>query len=261
MKDFPRARFRPCIDLHDGKVKQIVGGTLNTGNGENELQTNFVSEKTPEWYAELYKQHALTGGHVIKLGPGNDEAALAALRAYSGGLQIGGGINAGNAGSFLDAGAAGVIVTSFVFANGIFLEENLQKLLKAVGREHIILDLSCRKAPDGRYMVVTDRWKNFTSMELNGETLERFSGSCAEFLVHAVDVEGKCSGIDEQLLDILARFSPLQCVYAGGIASFDDIALIENAGKGKVDYTIGSALDIFGGHIAYDAVVKHQQRT
>lgn len=256
-----KALFRPCIDLHDGKVKQIVGGSLNTDAGERDLRTNFVSEKSPSYYAELYKRDALTGGHVIKLGPGNEEAALSALRAYPGGLQLGGGVNAENAAHYLEAGASQVIVTSFVFSGGEFHEENLRKLIRAVGQEHIVLDLSCRKTPDGRYMVVTDRWKNFTSLELNGETLERFGKSCAEFLVHAVDVEGKCSGIDEELLNILARFSPLQCVYAGGIASFDDIALIENAGKGKVDYTIGSALDIFGGHIAYDAVVKHQQRT
>ncbi len=253
-----KAHFRPCIDLHDGKVKQIVGGSLNTAAGEKELQTNFVSEKSPAYYAGLYKRDALYGGHVIKLGPGNDEAALEALRAYPGGLQLGGGVNADNAGSFLEAGAAKVIVTGFVFSGGVFHEENLQRLIKAVGKEHIVLDLSCRKTPDGRYMVVTDRWKNFTTLELNGETLEKLSGSCAEFLVHAVDVEGKCSGIDEQLLGILAENSPLKCVYAGGIASFADIDLISNAGKGMVDYTIGSALDIFGGTLSYEKVVANQ---
>ena len=254
-----KAAFRPCIDLHDGKVKQIVGGTLNTAGGEAELQTNFVSEKSPAYYAQLYKSDGLTGGHVIKLGAGNDEAALSALRAYPGGLQLGGGVNAENAGTFLDAGASGVIVTSFVFSNGIFHEENLGKLLKAVGRERIILDLSCRKTADGRYMVVTDRWKNFTTLELNRETLEKLAGSCCEFLVHAVDVEGKCSGIDETLLGILAQYSPLKCVYAGGISSFDDIALIEKSGGGKVDYTIGSALDIFGGTLSYKKVADNQR--
>ena len=255
-----KATFRPCIDLHDGKVKQIVGGTLNTACGEAELRTNFVSEKTPEYYAQMYKRDGLTGGHVIKLGAGNDEAALCALRAYPGGLQLGGGVNAHNAGTFLDAGAAGVIVTSFVFSNGEFHQENLEKLLKAVGKERIILDLSCRKDSRGRYMVVTDRWRNFTTMELNRETLEKLAGSCCEFLVHAVDVEGKCSGIDEELLALLAENSPLKCVYAGGISSLEDIVMIENAGKGMVDYTVGSALDIFGGRLSYKKVVDHQHQ-
>lgn len=255
-----KAAFRPCIDLHDGKVKQIVGGTLNTDCGEAALRTNFVSEKSPSYFAELYKKDGLRGGHVIKLGSGNDEAALSALQAYPGGLQIGGGINADNAKNFLDAGASSVIVTSFVFSGGEFHEENLKKLLKAVGRERIVLDLSCRKTADGRYMVVTDRWRNFTTMELNGETLAGLADSCTEFLVHAVDVEGKCSGIDENLLDILAKNSPLKCVYAGGISSFDDIALIETSGKGMVDYTVGSALDIFGGTLSYEKIVKNQNK-
>ena len=251
--------FRPCIDLHDGKVKQIVGGTLNTVCGEAELQTNFVSENTPAYYAQMYERDGLTGGHVIKLGAGNDEAALSALRAYPGGLQLGGGVNADNAGTFLDAGASGVIVTSFVFSGGKFHQENLGKLLKAVGKERIILDLSCRKDARGRYMVVTDRWRNFTTMELNRETLEKLADSCCEFLVHAVDVEGKCSGIDEELLNLLAENSPLKCVYAGGISSLKDIVSIENAGKGMVDYTVGSALDIFGGTLSYKKVVDHQR--
>lgn len=255
-----RARFRPCIDLHDGKVKQIVGGTLNTDSGEAGLRTNFVSAETPAYYAELYRKHDLPGGHVIRLGSGNDAAALEALAAYPGGLQLGGGVNADNAGAFIDAGASGVIVTSFVFANGEFYEENLRKLIRAVGKERIILDLSCRKTPDGRYMVVTDRWKNFTSMELNGATLARFADSCCEFLIHAVDVEGKCSGIDGELLTMLAEYSPLQCVYAGGIASLADVRFIEEHGKGKVDYTIGSALDIFGGRIAFETIVGHSKQ-
>ena len=247
------AHFRPCIDLHEGKVKQIVGGTLNTGD-DSSLRTNFIAANPPSYFAELYRKDRLAGGHVIKLGPGNDEAALAALRAYPGGLQLGGGVNADNAKAFLDAGASAVIVTSFVFSGGVFHEENLRKLLKAVGKERIVLDLSCRKDASGRYMVVTDRWKNFTTMELNSETLEKLASSCLEFLVHAVDVEGKCSGMDGELLTLLAEKSPVKCVYAGGIASFEDISFIENTGKGKVDYTIGSALDIFGGKIPYEKV-------
>ena len=251
-----KALFRPCIDLHDGKVKQIVGGTLNTADGET-LRTNFVSEKSPAYYAELYRNDGLSGGHVIKLGQGNDSAALEALAAYPQGLQIGGGVNADNAGGFIDAGASAVIVTSFVFSNGEFHEGNLAALLKAVGKERIVLDLSCRKTADGRYMVVTDRWRNFTTIEVCGKTLEKLASSCTEFLIHAVDVEGKCSGIDTELVELLAEYSPCKCVYAGGISSFADIQLIADSGKGKIDFTIGSALDIFGGHIAYKDVVNY----
>ena len=252
-----RAKFRPCIDLHDGKVKQIVGGTLNTAAGERALQTNFVSEYPPEYFAGMYRDDALSGGHVIKLGAGNDEAALAALRAYPGGLQLGGGVNDGNAKDFLDAGAMAVIVTSFVFSGGEFRSDNLQKLLKAVGRQRIVLDLSCRKLPDGRYMVVTDRWKNFTNVEVNRQTLEFLAESCSEFLIHAVDVEGKCGGIDAELVAMLAAYSPVKCVYAGGIASIRDIYTIEYCGKGRIDYTIGSALDIFGGSLSYRDIVNY----
>lgn len=254
------ALFRPCIDLHDGKVKQIVGGTLNTADGENSLRTNFVSDHTPDYYARMYKKDSLPGGHVIKLGAGNDVAAMEALRAYPGGLQLGGGINADNAAEFIDAGASQVIVTSFVFSNGEFHEGNLKKLLTAVGKERIVLDLSCRKTVDGRYMVVTDRWKNFTNMELCGKTLQKLAGCCSEFLVHAVDVEGKCSGVDGELVKLLAENSPLKCVYAGGIASLDDVHFICETGKGMVDYTIGSALDIFGGTISYRDVVEINNR-
>ena len=251
-----KARFRPCIDLHDGKVKQIVGGTLNTADGET-LRTNFVSEKSPAYYAELYRNDGLTGGHVIKLGQGNDTAALEALAAYPEGLQLGGGVNADIAKGFIEAGASAVIVTSFVFSNGEFHDGNLKKLLQAVGKERIVLDLSCRKTADGKYMVVTDRWKNFTTMEVCGKTLENLASNCTEFLIHAVDVEGKCSGIDTELVELLAKYSPCKCVYAGGISSFDDIQLIADAGNGRIDFTIGSALDIFGGHIAYKDVVNY----
>lgn len=253
------AEFRPCIDLHDGKVKQIVGGTLEAKDGSR-LQTNFVSDRTPAYYAELYKRDNLTGGHVIQLGKGNTAAAKEALAAWHGGLQIGGGITADNAREFLDCGASKVIVTSYVFADGEFKAERLQTLLKTVGREHLVLDLSCRRTAEGKYFVVTDRWQKFTTMELNGNTLEMLGNSCAEFLIHAVDVEGKQSGIDCDLLDILAEYSPVDAVYAGGIASFDDIDTIENAGKGRVHYTIGSALDIFGGKLKYSDVVTHSRQ-
>src|ERR1039457_2537573 len=105
--------FRPCIDLHEGKVKQIVGGTLGVEPGR--LRTNFVSDRPAAWFAKLYQRDALAGAHVIMLGPGNDEPARAALRAYPGGLQIGGGINLENAGAWLAAGGSHVVVTSLLF--------------------------------------------------------------------------------------------------------------------------------------------------
>lgn len=253
------SRFCPCIDLHDGKVKQIVGGTLESASGE--LRTNFVSEYTPDYYAALYKRDNLTGGHVIQLGSGNENAALAALGAWRGGLQLGGGVNSGNARYWLDAGAAKVIVTSFVFENGSFRVDRVEELLNAIGREHLVLDLSCRRTASGKFMVVTDRWQKFTTLEVNRETLQDMSRYCSEFLIHAVDVEGKQSGIDAELLKILAADSPVPCVYAGGISSFADIELIETVSGGKVDYTIGSALDIFGGKLAYREVVERAGRT
>ena len=251
--------FRPCIDLHDGKVKQIVGGTLNTDCGEKNLQTNFVSSHSPAYYAEMYRRDELHGGHIIKLGANNDQAALEALHAWEGHLQIGGGITAENAAFYLDNGAAQVIVTSFVFSDGKFQEDNLQKLLKAVGKEHLVLDLSCRKTADGGYTVMSDRWKNFTSLKLNPDTLDKISRSCCEFLIHAVDVEGKRSGIDHELLDLLGEYSPIPTVYAGGISGFSDITAIENTGKGRIGYTIGSALDIFGGALPYRDVVEYNR--
>ena len=189
--------FRPCIDLHDGKVKQIVGGSLGSETGE--LRTNFVSERPAAWFADLYRRDALAGGHVIMLGPGNEPAAREALAAFPGGLQVGGGINLENASNWLEAGASHVIVTSFVFREGRLDRERLNALVTRVGAERIVIDLSCRKR-DGEYYVVTDRWQRFTEMTVGRESLEGLSRSCAEFLVHAMDVEGLCSGIDEELV-------------------------------------------------------------
>lgn len=251
------AQFRPCIDLHGGVVKQIVGGTLESAG--KELKTNFVSERSPAYYAGLYRRDGLRGGHVIMLGPGNETAAREALAAWPGGLQIGGGVNADNAKAWLDAGAEKVIVTSFVFSGGELNAENLRRLLGAVGKEHIVLDLSCRRK-DGAYFVVTDRWRKFTALEVNRATLASLAESAAEFLVHAVDVEGRCGGIDRELLEILAADSPLECVYAGGITGFEDIQTIERIGKGRVHYTIGSALDLFGGKLPYAEVVSRAGR-
>lgn len=252
--------FRPCIDLHEGKVKQIVGGTL--GGPEAGLRTNFVSDRSAGWYAELYKRDGLKGGHVIMLGPGNEPAAQEALGAYPGGLQVGGGINADNAQSWLDAGASHVIVTSWVFREGRIDHERLAQLVQQIGRGRLVLDLSCRKR-GGQYFVVTDRWKNFTDTVLSAETINDLAQSCAEFLVHAVDVEGLCQGVDMTLVEKLANWSSIPVTYAGGARSIEDLESADFAGKGQVDLTIGSALDIFGGKgVRYaDAVAFNRRKT
>ncbi|MEI6078486.1 MAG: phosphoribosylformimino-5-aminoimidazole carboxamide ribotide isomerase, partial [Verrucomicrobiota bacterium] len=228
--------FRPCIDLHEGKVKQIVGGTL----GEAGLRTNFVSEKPAAWFAELYRRDGLQGGHVIQLGAGNETEARAALAAYPGGLHLGGGVNLTNAGQWLNAGASHIIVTSWVFREGRVDWSRLKELVKTIGRERLVLDLSCRKRGE-KYFVVTDRWQNFTNLEVAEETLQTFSSYCAEFLIHAVDVEGLCRGIDKELVEKLGRWSPLPTTYAGGANSLADLAAVTRLGEGKIDLTIGSA--------------------
>ncbi len=249
--------FRPCIDLHDGKVKQIVGSSLSdSGSG---LKTNFESEHDAAHYAGLYRADGLAGGHVIMLGPGNDLAAKSALNAYPGGLQLGGGITAENAASWLDEGASQVILTSYIFKDGKLLQDNLTRIFDAVGREHLVLDLSCRLR-DGKYYIVTDRWQKFTDLEVKAKTMEQLSTYCSEFLIHAVDVEGKQSGIDRDLLGLMAAHSPIPCVYAGGISSFADIRLIKELGRGKIGYTVGSALDIFGGNsLKYQDIVSREK--
>jgi phosphoribosylformimino-5-aminoimidazole carboxamide ribotide isomerase len=245
--------FRPCIDLHEGKVKQIVGGTL--GAAAN-LRTNFVSEKPAAWFAELYQRDGLKGGHVIMLGPGNESEACSALAAFPGGMHIGGGINAANARNWLEAGASHVIVTSWVFREGRVDWERLDELLKAIGKDRLVLDLSCRKRGEN-YFVVTDRWQKFTELIVNEETLQKFSAYCAEFLIHAVDVEGLCTGIDGDLVTRLGKWTPIPMTYAGGANSISDLAQVTQLGGGKVDLTIGSALDIFGGHgVKYEDCVK-----
>jgi len=236
--------FRPCIDLHEGKVKQIVGGTLADAPGA--VRENFVSEKSSAEYATLYRNDGLRGGHVILLGPGNEAAALAALAAYPGGLQLGGGVNLDNAQGWLDAGASHVIVTSWVFRAGRVDFERLAELQERVGKERLVIDLSCRRR-DGEYWVVTDRWQKFTDVRVTPATLEQLGASCAEFLVHAVDVEGLCRGIDRELVEILGQSSPIPATYAGGASSLSDLEEVTRLGRGRVDLTIGSALDIFGG--------------
>jgi phosphoribosylformimino-5-aminoimidazole carboxamide ribotide isomerase len=249
--------FRPCIDLHEGQVKQIVGGTL--GDDPAGLRTNFVSTRPAAWYAELYQRDGLWGGHVIMLGPGNERAAREALAAYPGGLQIGGGINLENARSWLEAGASHVIVTSWVFHEGRLDWARLRALAEAIGPQRLVLDLSCRRrGPD--YFVVTDRWQKFTEVTISPETLGQLADWCAEFLVHAVDVEGLCRGVDLDLVEKLAQWTPRPATYAGGARSLADLEAVTRLGQGKIDLTIGSALDIFGGSLRYEDVVAFNRR-
>lgn len=238
-------RFRPCIDLHQGKVKQIVGGSLSDTD-EQAVQTNFESGHPPEWFARLYHDDRLDGGHVIQLGPGNRRAAEAALAAWPGGLQLGGGVNLENAAQWIDAGASAVIVTSWVFHDGAVDMDRLRRLRQRVGPERLVLDLSCRRKED-RYYIVTDRWQTFTRECITLDLLDRLAPFCSEYLIHAVDVEGRCQGIEIRLMELLGQWEGLPITYAGGIHSQAAIDTIEHLGDGRIDFTVGSALDIFGG--------------
>lgn len=250
-------RFRPCIDLHDGKVKQIVGGTLSTN--ERDLRTNFVSPHSPAWFAEKYKQDKLQGGHVIKLGPGNDAAAAEALTAWKGGLQLGGGINIQNAASWLEMGASHVIITSCLFSQeGRFLEAALDELVREIGKDKIVLDLSCRRVAD-EWIIAMNRWQTLTDLRISTSSLDYLSQSCAEFLIHAADVEGLCSGIDKELVQLLGTWRKIPMTYAGGISCLEDFDLIDQLSEGNIDATVGSALDLFGGaQIHYSELIKQR---
>jgi phosphoribosylformimino-5-aminoimidazole carboxamide ribotide isomerase len=240
-----RMHFRPCIDLHQGVVKQIVGSTLEDADSAA-VTTNFEARRPAAWFAEQYRRDGLTGGHVICLGPGNEDAARQALAAWPGGLQLGGGVNLENATDWLDAGAAAVIVTSWVFHDGTLDRQRLTDLSAAVGRERLVLDLSCRYK-NGDYYIVTDRWQRFTREKMTPELLADLSSYCSEYLVHGVDVEGKCCGIETDLVALLAQWAELPITYAGGIHNQADLDLIETMGQGRIDFTVGSALDLFGG--------------
>lgn len=236
--------FRPCIDLHEGRVKQIVGGSLS--GDPSTLRTNFVAGQSAAWFAELYRRDGLAGGHVIMLGPGNEPAAREALAAYPGGLQIGGGLHLDNARAWLEAGASHVIVTSWLFQGPSLDWDRLRALAQRVGRDRLVVDLSCRRRA-GRPIVVTNRWQTFTDLEVDAASLGRLAEHCAEFLVHAADVEGLCSGMDLDLVESLGRWSPVPVTYAGGARSLADLEAVTRLGGGRVDLTIGSALDLFGG--------------
>lgn len=251
-------QFRSCIDIHNGMVRQIVGGSLRDEG--DRADTNFTSEQDACFYAKLYQKDGLRGGHVIMLNAGTSKyfeetkrQALEALRIYPKGLQIGGGITADNAKEYLDAGASHVIVTSYVFQQGKIQWEHLKKLRGAVGKEHIVLDVSCRKKGDS-YYVVTDRWQTFTNVEVTGQLLEQLSRYCDEFLVHGVDVEGKAAGVEFPLVELLSKWDGIPITYAGGIGSLEDLEAFRIAGKEKLNFTIGSALDLFGGTIPYEIV-------
>lgn len=254
-------KFRPCIDIHNGRVKQIVGGSL-TDKGDS-AKENFSSDNDGAFYADFYKADGLTGGHVIMLNSRQSEfyeatksQAVLALNAYKGGLQIGGGIDDTNAEFYLNEGASHVIVTSFVFKDGEVNTNNLNKIKSTVGKERLVIDLSCRKM-GGQYYIVTDRWQKFTNTVLDKNTLDFFSDYCDEFLVHAVDVEGKANGIEEELATLLGEWGEIPITYAGGVGSFRDIKKLKALGAGKLDVTIGSALDLFGGSIEYKEVLKY----
>ena len=250
--------FRPCIDIHNGKVKQIVGGSLKDAG--NQAVDNFVSERDADYYAALYRDAGIRGGHIILLNLVGSEyyedtkrQALLALSTYPGGMQVGGGITPENAADFLEAGASHVIVTSYVFKDGRIHFERLQKLAEMVGREHLVLDVSCRLRGND-YIVVTDRWQKLTEQKLDDKLLETLSGYCDEFLIHAVDVEGKANGIETNLVSSLGSWTGIPITYAGGVHSYEDICLLKELSKGRMNVTVGSALDLFGGKLEWRKV-------
>ena len=252
--------FRPCIDIHNGSVKQIVGGSLKDYG--DEAQENFVSKQDAAFYARLYREYKIANGHIILLNPVTSpyyeetkRQALAAIKAYPGGLQVGGGITPENAGEYLDAGASHVIVTSYVFKDGQIQYDKLNELVRRIGKKNLVLDLSARKK-DGRYFIVTDRWQKYTDVELTEKTFDELAESCDEFLVHAVDVEGKASGIEEKVAELLGSWGKIPITYAGGVHSFEDLRLLKKLGKDKVHVTVGSALDLFGGSLKFKDVLK-----
>lgn len=252
--------FRPCIDIHNGKVKQIVGGSLRDEGSQ--AQENFVSEQDGAFFAELYQKYNIKGGHIILLNPVDSpwyeatrEQAVKALGAYPGGMQIGGGIRPENALEFLKAGASHVIVTSYVFRDGIVHYGNLEQLCKVTGKERLVLDLSCRRRGDD-YYIVTDRWQKFTEERLSESLLERLSAYADEFLIHAVDVEGKAQGIEADLAELLGNWGKIPITYAGGVGSFDDLKQLKKLGRNRLNVTIGSALDLFGGEMKFERVME-----
>jgi phosphoribosylformimino-5-aminoimidazole carboxamide ribotide isomerase len=250
-------KFRPCIDIHQGKVKQIVGETLQADPAQ--VVENFVATESPGYFANLYKKDGLTGGHIIMLGGGNEAAAEEALQAYPGGLQIGGGIHAENATRYLDLGASHVIVTSYIFQDGRLNREHLDRIALKVGKDRLVIDLSCKER-DGKYYVVTNQWRTFSDFEVNAANLSELAAYCDEYLIHAVDVEGKREGVQEKLAAQLAEWATIPTTYAGGARSLEDLERFRDITGGKLDITIGSALDIFGGRLPYRDVIAYTRQ-
>lgn len=269
-------RIRPCIDIHNGKVKQIVGGSLRdesgkesvlkesvlkeTLSGENPLRENFVSQKDADVYAAIYRRAMLPGGHIILLNSVKEKEAyeadlrqaFLALEEYPDGMQAGGGITPETADRFLEAGASHVIVTSYVFRDGELDRDHLDEMVRAVGKKHLVLDLSCRKQENGSYVVVTDRWQKLTRLVISEETLDFLAEFCDEFLIHAADVEGKRAGVEEDLAELLGGWqkkSRFPVTYAGGVHALEDLSKIAASSGGRMDVTVGSALDLFGGNL------------
>lgn len=252
--------FRPCIDIHNGSVKQIVGGSLRDFG--DKAQENFVSKQDAAFYARLYREYEIANGHIILLNPVTSpyyektkQQALSALSAYPGGLQVGGGITPDNAAEYLDAGASHVIVTSYVFKDGRIQYDRLDELVHKVGSGNLVLDLSARKK-DGRYLIVTDRWQKYTETELTVRTLDELARYCDEFLIHAVDVEGRADGIEEELAQLLGDWGRMPVTYAGGVHSYEDLRLLKKLGQDRVHVTVGSALDLFGGPLKLEEVLR-----
>lgn len=252
--------FRPCIDIHNGKVKQIVGGSLRDAG--DRAEENFVAEQTAAFFADLYKRAGLKGGHIILLNSVDSEhyeatrrQAMDALAAYPGGLQVGGGISPSNAEEYLQAGASHVIVTSYVFRDGSIHYDRLDELVKAVGKERLVLDLSCRRTSDG-YFIVTDRWQRMTRERVTAELMDRLSEYCDEFLIHAVDVEGQNQGIERELAGLLGNWNGLPVTYAGGVHDMEDLRLLKELGHDRLNVTVGSALDLFGGKLRWEDVLE-----
>ena len=253
-------KFRPCIDIHNGQVKQIVGGSLT--DDKDFATENFVAKADASFYANMYKSNNIVGGHIIILNAKDSDyyeatkkQAFLALKTYPAGLQIGGGIDSSNALEYINAGATHVIVTSYVFKDGRINYENLERISETVGKDKLVIDLSCRKK-DGKYYVVTDRWQKFTDVAVCKELFYELYKYCDEFLVHAVDVEGKANGIEADVVAILGELEGIKVTYAGGISSYEDIELLKKLGNNKVDFTVGSALDIFGGNLEYKKIVE-----
>ncbi|QRG39406.1 phosphoribosylformimino-5-aminoimidazole carboxamide ribotide isomerase [Candidozyma auris] len=259
-------KFRGCIDIHAGQVKQIVGGTLTKDDVSptDKAQENFVSTKPSSYYAQLYREHNVEGCHVIKLGtnPANNEAAQLALETWPNHLQVGGGITIDNADAWLNMGASHVIVTSWLFTKNTHDEWNLDmerliKISNKIGKENLVVDLSCRRVigddDEISWFVATNKWQTITKCKLSSELLDMLSEFCDEFLIHAADVEGLCKGIDAELVENLGEWCPRgyegKITYAGGAKSASDLALVEQLSRGKVDLTYGSSLDVFGGEL------------